>query len=224
MIAALARAFGQLGDPAILKILWIAAAAAILLIVLLTGGVVWAVTAVEIPGFGWLSSLLQVLGGLAAFVVSLFLFPGVVGLVSSLFLDQVAGAVERRHYPELGPARGQRLGESVGTALRFLVVLVFFNLMALIASLLVPPFSLFIFYAVNGYLLGREYYEMVALRRMEPAAAAALRQRFRGRVAFAGVVIALLISIPLLNLLVPVLATAFMVHVHRGLLARNRTI
>ena len=102
MTAALARAFGQLGDPAILKILWIAVATAILLIGLLTGGVVWALTEVEIAGLGWLSSLLQVLGGLAALVVSLFLFPGVVGLVSSLFLDRVAGAVERRHYRTLG--------------------------------------------------------------------------------------------------------------------------
>ncbi|NNG04619.1 MAG: hypothetical protein HKM95_11030 [Inquilinus sp.] len=220
MPAALTRAFGQLGDPAILKILWIAVAAAILLIGLLTGGVVWALTSVEIPGFGWLSSLLQVLGGLAAFVVSLFLFPGVVGLVSSLFLDQVAGAVERRYYPGLGPARRQGLGEAIGTALRFLGVLLVFNLMALIVSLLVPPFSLFVFYAVNGYLLGREYFEMVALRRMDPAAAAALRRRFGGRVLLGGVTIAVLISIPVLNLLVPVVATAFMVHVHRGLLAR----
>lgn len=220
MPAALARAFGQLGDPAILKILWIAVAAAVLLTGLLTGGAVWALTSVEIPGFGWLASLLQVLGGLAAFVISLFLFPGVVGLVSSLFLDQVAEAVERRHFPALGPARRQGVAETIGTALRFLLVLVAFNLLALIVSLLVPPFSLFVFYAVNGYLLGREYFELVALRRMEPAAASEMRRRYAGWILVGGVVIAVLITIPVINLLVPVVATAFMIHVHRGLLAR----
>ena len=220
MVTALSRAFGQLGDPAIQRVLWIAVAAALALIVGLTAGVTWALTNIEIPGFAWVTDILQWLGGFAALVVSIFLFPGVVGLVSSLFLDNVAEAVEGRHYPALGSARRQGVGESIGTAVKFLLVLVLFNLLALIASLIVPPLSLFFFYAVNGYLMGREYFELVALRRMEPAAAAALRRRFRWRVVMAGVVIAVLVSIPLVNLLAPVLGTAFMVHVFQALAAR----
>ncbi len=220
MVTALSRAFGQLGDPAIQRVLWIAVAAALALIVGLTAGVTWALTNIEIAGFSWITDVLQWLGGFAALVVSIFLFPGVVGLVSSLFLDSVAEAVEGRHYPALGTARRQGVGESIGTALKFLLVLILFNLLALIVSLIVPPLSLFIFYAVNGYLMGREYFELVALRRMEPAAAAALRRRFRWRVVMAGVVIAILVSIPLVNLLAPVLGTAFMVHVFQALAAR----
>ncbi len=220
MVTALSRAFGQLGDPAIRRVLWIAVAAALVLIVGLTSGVTWALTNVDIAGFAWVTEVLQWLGGFAALVVSIFLFPAVVGLVSSLFLEDVAAAVEGRHYPGLGPARRQGFGEAIGIGLRFLLVLIVFNLLALVASLIVPPLSLVFFYAVNGYLMGREYFELVALRRMEPAAATALRRRFRLRVVMAGVVIAVLVSIPLLNLLAPVLGTAFMVHVFQGLAAR----
>ncbi len=221
MLTALTRAFGQLGDPAIRRVLWIAVAAALALIVSLTAGATWALTTIDIPGFAWVTDVLQWLGGFAALVVSFFLFPAVVGLVSSLFLDSVAAAVEGRHYPGLGAARRQGLGESVGTALRLVLVLVLFNLLALIASLIVPPFSVFFFYVVNGYLLGREYFELVALRRMDPAAASALRRRFRWRVVTAGIVIAVLVSVPIVNLLAPVLGTAFMVHVYQGIAARG---
>ena len=220
MVTALSRAFGQLGDPAIRRVLWIAVAAALALIVGLTSGVTWALTNIEIAGFAWVTEVLQWLGGFAALVVSIFLFPAVVGLVSSLFLESVAAAVEGRHYPGLGIARQQGLGETVWTALKFLLVLIGFNLLALIASLIVPPFSLVFFYGVNGYLMGREYFELVALRRMEPAAATALRRRFRWRVVMAGVVIAFLVSVPVVNLLAPILGTAFMVHVFQGLAAR----
>ena len=221
MLTALTRAFGQLGDPAIRRVLWIAVAAALVLIVGLTAGATWALTNIEIAGFAWVTDILQWLGGFAALVVSIFLFPAVVGLVSSLFLDSVAAAVEGRHYPGLGAARRQGLGETVGTALRFLLVLVLFNLLALIASLVVPPFSLFFFYAVNGYLLGREYFELVALRRMHPEAAGALRRRYRWRVLAAGIVIAILVSVPIVNLLAPVLGTAFMVHVYQAIATRG---
>lgn len=220
MLSALTRAFGQLGDPAIRRVLWIGMAVAVAMIVALTSGVTWLLANVEVPGFDWVTGLLQWLGGFAALVMSLFLFPGVVGMVSSLFLDDVAAAVENRHYPALGAARRQGLGETVGTALRFLLVLIGFNLLALIASLIVPPFSLFFFYSVNGYLLGREYFELVAQRRMDPASATALRRRYRWRVVSAGVVIAVLVSIPVVNLLAPVLGTAFMVHIVQGLAAR----
>ena len=220
MVHALSRAFGQLGDPAIRRVLWIAIVAAMTLTAVLTVGATWALTHVDIAGFAWATDILQWLGGLAALVISIFLFPGVVGLVSSLFLDSVASAVDARHYPELGPARHQGLGESIVTAVKFLAVLILFNLLALIASLIVPPFSLFFFYAVNGYLMGREYFELVALRRMDAQTAATLRRRYRLRVLMAGVVIAILVSIPLLNLLVPILATAFMVHVFQGLATR----
>src|SRR3546814_18922147 len=73
------------------------------------------------------------------------------------------------------------------------------------------------FYLLNGYLLGREYFEMVAVRRLDLAGAKRLRRDFRGRVVLAGAVIAFLLTIPLVNLVTPMIATAFMLHVFEGL-------
>ena len=78
--------------------------------------------------------------------------------------------------------------------------------------LLVPPVFPFVFYAVNGYLLSWEYFELVAHRRMQLAEAKALRKTHQGQLFFIGVVIAILLTIPLINLLTPVVATASMVH------------
>ena len=65
---------------------------------------------------------------------------------------------------------------------------------------------------MNGYLLSREYFELVALRRIGPVEARALRKAHRGRLFVAGVIITLLLTVPGVNLLAPVVATAAMVH------------
>ena len=80
-----------------------------------------------------------------------------------------------------------------------------------------PPLYALIFYGVNGYLLGREYFEQVALRRLDPAAARMLRRAHQGQVLLAGVVIAFLLTVPLVNLIAPIVATAFMLHLVTGL-------
>ena len=91
------------------------------------------------------------------------------------------------------------------------------NLLALPAYLLLPGINLFLFLALNGYLLGREYFEVVALRRLDAAATRAARNRFGLRVFLGGVVIATLFALPLVNLVAPVVATAFMLHLFEAL-------
>jgi uncharacterized protein involved in cysteine biosynthesis len=81
-----------------------------------------------------------------------------------------------------------------------------------------PGVNFFVFLGLNGYLFGREYFEVVALRRLDPLAVRAARRRAAGRVFVAGVVIAGLFAIPFVNLVAAVIATAFMVH----LVARMR--
>ena len=93
------------------------------------------------------------------------------------------------------------------------------NILALLL-LLVPGVNLIAFYVGNGYLLGREYFEMVAMRHLPAAEARRLRKANRGSVLLCGVVIAGLASVPILNLLTPLFATAFMVHVYKGLARR----
>jgi CysZ protein len=157
-----------------------------------------------------------VLGGLAVFGLAYLFFPAVVVTISGLLLDRVANAVERRYYPGLPHAEGQSLASEIFSALRFLAVVVALNLLVLPAYL-IPGVNLVIFYVLNGYLLSREYFELVALRRMTPQSARTMRKAHSAKLFSAGVIVAFFSTIPLVNLLVPVVATAFMVHIFQGL-------
>jgi len=109
--------------------------------------------------------------------------------------------------------------------LAFATVAVGLNLLLLPFYLLLlwfPPAYAVLFYGVNGYLLGREYFEQVAMRRLDPEAARRLRRAHQGRIVLAGVAIAFLLTVPILNLIAPVLATAFMVHLSVTLMGPPR--
>jgi CysZ protein len=169
--------------------------------------------------FAWrpLDWLVDVLGGLAVLGLTWLLFPAVVIVIMSLFLDRVAAAVEALDYPGRGPPRHQPWGETAAAMLRLMALTIALNLLALPLYLLVPGINLILFLALNGYLLGRGYFEVVALRRLDAAAARAVRSRFAGRIFLGGVAIAGLFALPFVNLVAPVIATAFMVHVFEAL-------
>ena len=233
MFASLAKAFEQLGDPRIRGVLIAAVLASLALLILLSmiaswfllwGGDLLADWALSEDGESWLRGLLDWFLGAATFAAvafaSFLLFPAATSLVLSFFLDRVVDAVEARHYPALPAARDQPLAETIRGALAFAAVAIAVNLVALpiyLLLLFLPPFNLLVFYMVNGYLLGREYFELVAVRRLEAAEAGRLRRQARGRVLLSGVVIAILLTIPLVNIVMPVVAAAFMVHVFHGL-------
>jgi CysZ protein len=86
------------------------------------------------------------------------------------------------------------------------------NLAALVVYLTVAPLAPFVFWLVNGFLLGREYFQLVALRRLSPAEAAALRRRHAGRIWLAGTAMAVPLSVPVVNLLVPIVGVAVFTH------------
>lgn len=205
-------AVSDLFAPALRRVVWLSLGlAAISLAVLWTGlGILLA----ESTRFGWwpLDWLVEVLGTLAAAVLTWLLFPAVVTLVMGFFLDRVAGAVEALHYPGYGPSRRPSIKETTVTTMRLMAVSVLLNLLALPLYLLLPAANFFVFLGLNGYLFGREYFEVVALRRLEPGAVRAMRGRFAGRLFAAGAAIAGLFAVPLVNLVAPVLAAAFMVH------------
>ncbi len=221
MIRALVLAFGQLTDPASRRVVWIAVLAAVASFAALFAGVEWALTTATVTSIGWLDTGLDVLGGLAVIGVAWLLFPAVVGMVAGFMLESVVERVEARHYPGLPAPTGTTLTDDILTALRFLLVLLAVNLAALPVYIFAPGLNLAVFYTVNGYLLGREYFDLVAQRRLGRQAAAVLRRSHPLKPFAAGVVIAFLSTMPGINLLVPVVATAFMVHVFHGLKSRS---
>ena len=211
MFAAFLKAFGQLADGTTRRLIWLSLGAAIAVFAALWLMIGTAIESTELFASGWLETIVDVLGWAATLVLTWFLFPAVFTVISSLFLERVAGATEARHYADLPEAPGARLGAALGATAGFLAAMVVLNLVMLI-FLLIPPLFPFVFYGVNGYLLGREFFELVALRRIGLEEVRHLRKAHRGRLFLAGIVIAFLFTVPGLNLVAPVIATAAMVH------------
>jgi uncharacterized protein involved in cysteine biosynthesis len=211
VLGSLWKALLDLSDPGIRRVLWRAPLLAAVALGLLWGAAVLALQGTRLLEWELADSFLDFFGGLAALVLVWLLFPIVLGAIAGLFLDTVAGAVERRHYPDLEPARTPSLVEELGIGLRFSGLGIGLNLLSL-PLYLVPPLIPFVFSGLNGYLLGREYFDFAAHRRLDPAAARDLWKRRRGGFIAAGVLIALLSGLPVVNLLVPVFGTAFLVH------------
>ena len=193
---------------------------AVILLILLGAGL-WEVAGWIAAGLshwiGWLAHF-----GTVVLAVGLawFLFPAVITMFVGFFVETIASAVEARYYPGRPPARQQSFVAMVGTGLRFGAVALFLNLILLPAYLLMllfPPLYLLVFYWVNGYLLGRAYFELVAYRRLDERAADALRRARSGQVTLAGVMIALMLTIPVFNLFAPIAATAFALHLFEAM-------
>jgi len=107
-------------------------------------------------------------------------------------------------------------GDALRDTVNFLGLLVVANIVALILALIFAPVALFVFWGVNGFLLGREYFTMAAMRRIGRTGAKALRRKHRGTIWMAGVLMTIPLSVPLLNLLIPILAAATFTHLfHR---------
>jgi uncharacterized protein involved in cysteine biosynthesis len=113
--------------------------------------------------------------------------------------------------------------EVLGSTLKFAAIVILLNLLVLPVYLVlffVPPLNLILYYLLNGYLIGREYFELVAFRRLPPADATRLRRRHRARILLSGVILAFCMTVPVVNLFAPVLGAAFMVHVAHGMMRR----
>lgn len=215
MLTDIARSFAALGDRRVRGVLWRGIILALATLIALGFGVEAAVDLLGSTGYAWVDRIIDVLGVLGTAVVAWLLFPAIVVALSSFFLDRVVEVVEARHYPQLSPPRNTPLLEQALAALRLLGLSLLLNLLAL-PLYLVPVLNLPVWLAVNGWLVGREYAELVAQRRMEGAAVAVFRRERRVRIWLAGAVVALALTVPFLNLAAPVLGAAFMTHrLHR---------
>ncbi len=165
----------------------------------------------------WIDNALTFAGIPLMLILSIFLMVPVSSTFMGIFLDRVARAVEDRHYPGLPPARPMSLAEAMVDVAKFLGILTIVNLLALILYLMFAPLAPLLFWAVNGILLGREYGQMVALRRNDARGAAGFRKRNRPTLFAAGVLMAVPLSIPVVNLLVPIVGAATFTHLYHML-------
>ena len=164
----------------------------------------------------WLSTLIGLVAGLGLLVGSVFLVAPVSSVVAGFFIDELAEHVERDLDPLAPPGRPLRIVPALVLSVRFGALQFGVTVLALLL-LLVPGINAVAFLGANAYLLGRQYYEFVALRHLPAAEAEALRRGHSGRIFLAGLVMAMVVAVPVLNLLTPLFATAFMVRVFKRL-------
>jgi CysZ protein len=219
MLAASLLALSDLFAPRERRaLLWSLLGAAALLVALWLGATIL-LQLIDLTGFLWLDRAIGVLGSLAAIALAWLMFPAMSAIVLGFLLEGVAAAVEWRHYPGLPPPRRQPLGEVVIVSLRLGLLAIVVNLVAL-PFYFWPAINLVVYYGLNGYLVGREYFVLIALRRLDAAAANAMWRHYRLRLVIAGAAIAFVLSLPVVNLAAPVWAAALMLHLFEGLRAR----
>ncbi len=212
MLQPLLRALSQLDDPRFLGVVWRSLALSLLgFVVVLAGSVLlleeW------IGRGGWLGWLAGTLGGVGVLLLAVWLFVPVALLIATFYIGRVADAVERRYYPMLPPPAGAPLAEQGWDGVVLGLQVLALQVVALLAALLLPGIGLVLGYAVTGWAIGRGLFVAVAMRRMtRPDALRAYAARRLGVVA-PGIALALASSLPPLNLLVPVIGIATMVHV-----------
>ena len=235
MLDAAITALSQLFTQPLRAVLMKAVGLALLLIVIIgivlnrifsalaASGATWAEqTSGFAPHAAWasLAWVLSIMASLGIITGALFLMPAVTAFVGSFFVDEVGDAVERDSYP----------AEPPGKALPFwraLIEGVKFALLALAVYLCALPFIFFagigiiILFLANSYLLGREYFELAAMRFRTPHDAKALRKSNAAYIFLAGMVIAVFVSIPLINLATPIFAMAYMVHIHKRMTGKR---
>jgi CysZ protein len=233
MIDAFVKALSQMFTPALRRVLVKAVALALIVIVFIgilmqrllatwaDAGANWAEQASGVaPHAAWaaLAWLLSVIAALGIITGALFLMPAVTAFVGSFFVDEVAEAVEREYYPTHPVGRAlpffRALLEGIKVAALAVIVYVFALPFILVAGL-----GIVILFLANAYLLGREYFELAAMRFRSPQEAKSMRKANATYVFLAGMVIAGFVSIPIVNLATPIFAMAFMVHVHKKLAA-----
>ena len=224
ILQAFLKALGQIGDRRFRRVIILGLLLSVALLVGAYAAFLLALQsytpdALDLPLIGPVTGLHQLLGWsslLFMAVLSFFLMVPVAGLFSGLFLEDVAAAVEDRHYPWLPPAPPVPKATALIEAVNLLGLIVALNLLALALLPFAGPFYIPLFWVLNGGLLGREYFTLVALRRLPKAEASALRKRHWLTLWAAGGLMAVPLSVPLVNLVIPVLGAATFTHIfHR---------
>ena len=231
MLDAAVKALAQILSPPMRSILWRSIGLALVLIVVLaiglqrllsflaTSGEVWA-EAMLGPSFQTpleiLAWIVSIAAGLGVVLGAVFLMPAITSLVASVFVDEVADHVEREYYPAERPGVALPLGLAVTEGIKIALLTILVYLIAL-PFVFIAGAGFIAFFIATAWLLGREYFELAAMRFRSPAQAKAMRKDNAATVFTAGLIIAAFVSIPIVNLATPLFGMAFMVHMHKRL-------
>lgn len=230
IFAAFFKALGQLGDRRFRRVVGLGVLLALALLFAVYAlflQLVWWLSpdSIDLPFIGPVTGMDTLLGWTSVLFMiglSIFLMVPVASAFTGLFLEDVADAVEDRHYPQLPPATPLSLAEGLRQSVNFLGLVIAVNLGALFIYPFLGPAIPVAFWAVNGFLLGQEYFSLVALRRLPPSEVKAMRLRNRWTLWAAGTMMAAPLSVPILNLVIPVLGVATFTHLYHQLASAGR--
>jgi len=229
ILSAYLKALRQSGDPVFRRVIWLGLALAVALLFAMYAGLLLIIDiftpetltlpfAGEVRGLGTLLSFGSIIFMIA---LSIFLMAPVASAFTGLFLDDVADRVEATHYAHLATAPRAGLWVTLVDSARYFGLLVGLNLLGIILFAVSGGLGIVALWAINGFLLSREYFTMVALRRLNPDTVAALRRTWRVRLWVAGILLAVPLSVPIINLFVPVLGVAAFTHLFHAIAARE---
>lgn len=219
MLSAAIKALKQVLSPPFRAVLWKSLGLTLVLFVALWAAVLFGLSWLTLTPWPWLDTIIDIIAGIGTLVLLVVLIGPVTAMFAGLFLDDIAGRVERVHYPGDPPGKELAMGPALLTAVQFAVVILLVNLLVLPTFLI--GVGVLAMVVANAYLLGREFFEMVAMRHMPMRRAKELRKDNAGRVFAAGFIPAALALLPLANLLLPLFATAYMVHIFKLVAAED---
>ncbi|RBI75850.1 hypothetical protein DQW77_05125 [Roseovarius sp. TE539] len=223
------KALGQIGDRRFRRVLLLGVLLTLALLVAAYAGFLtflqWSLgEEAQLPVIGKVRWLDDLLGWGSLFLMlafSVFLMIPVASAITSMFLEEVAQAVEDRHYPHLPPVPRIPFGEALRDTVNFLGILIGANIVALMIYPFATGFAPFLFFALNGFLLGMEYFQLAAMRRIGRANAKAMRRQHLGTIWLAGILMALPLSIPVMNLVIPIIGAATFTHLFHAIHSRT---
>jgi CysZ protein len=208
----LSRALAQLTDPALFGVVWRSVLFAALFFAVILAGTIDALHHFVTAG-GILAWALDALGSIAAALLAMWLFLPVAAIIGTLYFERIARAVEWRYYPSLPPAQPAPMLDQLGVGIAVGLRVLGLNVLALLLTLFLPGIGLPIGWAIASWAMGRGLFFAVAMRRLNRLDAEALYRAVRPAALVQGGAMAAAAYFPLLNLLIPVVGVAAMVHV-----------
>ena len=210
----------QLPDPAFRRVIIKSILLSVLVFIFLAIIVWFVLSETNFFTFWVFEAFADMFGGITAIVISWLLFPTLASFFITVFLEDIVEAVESRYYPNTLLEKINNPSATFVISLRFTVIALFLNILAIpfyFFTIWFPPLGIFVFYCLNSYLLGREYFELVALRHIKLKDISSIRQSNSWQLFLFGSVTTFLFTIPIINFLAPILGVAGMTHFFRKL-------
>ena len=213
MLKAAIHAIRDVLSPPFRAILW----KALGLTILLFAGILFVLESglslISATPWPWLDTIIAYIAGLGAIAAFIFLMAPVTAVFAGFFLDDVAQLVEQRDYSMDPPGKPQSITSALLMAIQYGIAVLAVNLVALPALFFaIGPLVMLL---ANAYLLGREYFSMIAMRHMSFRDASRMRKQNAGRIFAAGLVPAGIALVPLVSIIVPLFATSYFVHIYK---------